>query len=118
MLLQYGQFARPSYERRRGSTGRPEDARGRQEGGGRGPSTGRGLEQGAVVWRQGQSGGQQLHGVFAGRTPRPSLEVGDSPHAQAGPLGQFLLRQTGGRTVALEQVPKSRRNSTWRPRRG
>src|SRR5438874_5486337 len=118
MLLQYGQLARPSHERWQCSAGRPEDARGRQQGGGSGAWTGRGLEQGAVVWRQGQSRGQQLHGVLAGRTPSPPLEVGDGPHAQAGSLGQFLLRQTGGRTVALEQIAKSRRNSIWHPRRG
>ena len=102
MVLHYGPLARSPHERWQGSAGRPEDARGRKQGGGHGAWTGRSLEQGAVVWRQGQSRGQQVHGVLAGRTPRPPLEVGDGPHAQAGPFGQFLLRQTGGRTVAFE----------------
>ena len=44
--------------------------------------------------------GEEDHGIPAGRATDASLDIADTPRADAGAFGQFILRQIGGQAEA------------------
>jgi hypothetical protein len=120
--LQPGKLARATDQERGGRAGRMGDAGGgarpgsvvawsAQRGTGGGPARA-GLECRPRLAEQPERIGEQPDGVLVGRPADAALDVADAAGAHAGALGQLLLRQARGRSVASSQVPEGRGWST------
>src|SRR5438270_636914 len=69
----------------------------------------RGLEEDTIVRAQVQRIGQAVDRVPIGCTAHAPLQVADRPCAQAGSIGQLLLREAGCQAV----LPEQRREGWW-----
>ena len=97
---QHGELGAPADERPGGE--RIEE---RRQGGVRrpGPAGGHGLEPGQRGAVERQGGGQPAHRRAPRRGVDPTLEIAQRAHADAGAVGQLLLRQAPGAPVPLDE---------------